>query len=90
MSLSRAMESGEAPRHCACGHFMVARVGDMCPRPGCRRLFPDVAAIHDALCSIGHAHGPAEVQRVAPALGVVGERLVTDGSRVFGVFEGGR
>lgn len=88
--LARAFEEGEAPRRCACGHVMVAKVGDMCPRPGCHRLFPDVRAIHNALVFIGHSRGPAELARMAPVLGVEGAQYLTDGERVFGVVGGGR
>jgi len=80
--LSRPFASSESIRRCSCGHVMVARIGDCCPR--CHRFFPDVAAIHDALIHAGHAHGPHEVARLAPVLGVEG-RCVTDGRRVFGV-----
>lgn len=89
MSLSRAMAPGEAIRRCACGHVMVARVGDMCSRPGCHRLFPDLAAVHDALRCDLQAHGVGGTVHVARALGVEGEVLVTDGRRVFGVVAGG-
>ena len=82
--LARSFAPGEAARRCACGKVTVARVGDMCPAKGCHRLFPDVTAIHDALIHAGHAHGPHEVARLAPVLGVEG-RCVTDGRRVFGV-----
>lgn len=89
MSLSRAMEPGQAIRRCACGHVIAARVGDMCPRPGCHRLFPDLGAIHDALRCDLRAHGVGGTVHVARALGVEGDRLVSDGRRVFGVVTGG-
>ncbi len=86
--LARALEEGEAPRRCGCGHVMVAKVGDACPR--CGRFFADPAAIHDALVTLGDLHGPAEVARIAPVLGVEGERYFSNGERVFGVVGGGR
>jgi len=88
--IARPFAAGEALRRCACGHVVVARVGDICPRPGCHRVFPDVAAIHDTLVAHGRNHGAGEVQRLAPVLGIQGDRLVTDGRRIFGVINGGR
>lgn len=89
MSLCRDMEPGQAIRRCACGRVVVARVGDVCPRPGCHRLFPDLGAVHDALLSGLRANGPAGTAIVARALGVEGDQLVSDGRRVFGVVAGG-
>jgi len=85
--LACAFEPGEAVRRCACGNVMVARVGDTCR---CGRFFADPAAIHDALVTLGDLHGPAEVARIAPVLGVEGERYFSNGERVFGVVGGGR
>ena len=86
--IARPFAPGEAARRCSCNHVMVARAGDMCPR--CHRLFPDIAAVQDALITVGRQHGPADVKRLAPVLGIEGDQLVTDGRRVFGVLEGGR
>lgn len=83
--LARPFTPGEAPIRCQCGKVVIAKIGDVCPAPGCHRMFPDPAAIHDALLHAGHAHGTAEVQRLAPVLGIEGGKLVTDGRRVFGV-----
>ena len=47
-------------------------------------------AVQDALITVGRQHGPADVKRLAPVLGIEGDQLVTDGRRVFGVLEGGR
>lgn len=80
--LSRALSGSEATRRCSCGHVLIARPGDLCPR--CKAILPDVTAIHDALCTIGRLHGPGELARMAPVLGIVG-KLVTNGRRVFGV-----
>ena len=82
--LSRALSTSEATRRCQCGHVLIASPGDLCPR--CKAVFPDVAAVHDALVTIGRLHGPAEVERIAPVLGIAG-RLVTNGERVFGVVD---
>jgi hypothetical protein len=82
--LSRALSTSEATRRCQCGHVLIASPGDLCPR--CKAVFPDVAAVHDSLVTIGRLHGPGELARIAPVLGVVG-RLVTNGERVFGVID---
>lgn len=85
--MARPFAEGEAVRRCACDHVMVARVGDACPR--CGRLFPDLQAVHDALVTTDRVHGPAEAKRIAGVLGVQGDRIVSNGRRVFGVVDGG-
>jgi len=83
MALSRGLDPGELVRRCGCGHMLVCKAGIVCPR--CRRVIPDVSAIHDALVRTGRTYGPAEVRRLAPELGIRGDQFVTDGRRIFGV-----
>jgi len=87
--LSRPFGPEEAVRACACGHRIVCRVGDRCPR--CHTPLvspaPDPQAVQQTMTRSARLHGREHLERLAPVLGVPG-KLVNDGSRVFGVLEG--
>lgn len=83
MALSRALAPEELVRRCGCGHMLVCKAGALCPR--CRRVIPDVSAIHDAIATARRMDGQEGERRMAIVLGVEGVRFASDGQRTLEV-----
>jgi len=84
--MSRSFQEGEAIRRCNCGHVVVARAGQPCPR--CRRPLADVREVSLRLVAAAALFGLEHAARLAPVLGVRG-RLYIHPDRVLGVVLGG-